>query len=57
MRWVGIQQYTAVDLQDWLKMTLKIKMAYISIFRMGFKTFFDSHLQNDIGKLKMIKWN
>ena len=23
----------------------------------GFEKFFDSHVQNNIGKLKMIKWN
>ena len=36
-RWVRIQRYTAVDSQGWSKMTLKIKMAYISIFRSGFQ--------------------
>ena len=36
-RWVRIQRYTAVDFQGWSKMTLKIKMAYISIFRSGFQ--------------------
>ena len=35
----------------------KIKMAYFSVFRMGFEQFFDSHMYNYIGKLKMIKWN
>ena len=34
--WVRIQQYTEADFQGWSKMTLKIKMAYISIFRSGF---------------------
>ena len=42
--WVKIQQYTAVDFQGWSKMTLKIKMAHISILEMGFKKLFDSHL-------------
>ena len=36
-RWVRIQRYTAVDFQGWSKMTLKIKMAYISMFRSGFQ--------------------
>ena len=38
--WVHVKEktlYTAVDFQGWLKMTLKIKMAYISIFRSGFR--------------------
>ena len=34
--WVRIQQCTAVHFQSWSKMTLKIKMAYFSIFRSGF---------------------
>ena len=42
--WVRIQRYAAVDFQGWSKMTLKIKMAYISILKVGFKKFFDSHL-------------
>ena len=30
----------------------------ISLFlEVGFRKFFDSHLQNYIGKLKMITWN
>ena len=40
-------------------MTLKIKIAS-SIFpflEVGFENFFDSHLQNNIGKLEMITWN
>ena len=37
-------RYTATDFQGWSKITLKIKMAYISIFRRGFQKFFDSHL-------------
>ena len=36
-RWVRIQGYTAVDFQGWSKMTLKIKTAYISIFRSEFQ--------------------
>ena len=36
-------------------MTLKIKMVQISILEVGFENFFDSHLQNCIGKLKMIR--
>ena len=36
-RWVRIQRYTAVDFQGWSKITLKIKMTYISIFRSGFQ--------------------
>ena len=36
-RWVQIQRYTAVDFQGLSKMTLKIKIAYISIFSSGFK--------------------
>ena len=35
-RWVRIQRYTAADSQGWSKMTMKIKMACISIFRSGF---------------------
>ena len=38
-------------------MTLKIKMANFSIFSKGFQKFFDSRMQNYIGKLKMMKWN
>ena len=34
---------TAVDFQCWSKMTLKIKMACISIFRVGSEKFFNSH--------------
>ena len=30
---VRIQRYTAVDFQGWSEMTLKIKIAYISIFK------------------------
>ena len=37
MRWVRIQRYTAADFQGWSKMTLKVKMAYISIFRSEFQ--------------------
>ena len=37
-------------------MTLMVKMAYFSI-ELGFEKFFDSHVRNYIGKLKMIKWN
>ena len=36
-RWVRIQRHTAVHFQGWSKLTLKIKMAYISIFRSGFQ--------------------
>ena len=43
-RWLRIQRYTVVDFQGWSKMTLKIKMAYISILEVGFEKFFDSHL-------------
>ena len=35
--WVRIQWYTAVDFQGWSKITLKIKMAYISIFGSRFQ--------------------
>ena len=42
--WVRIQQYAAVDFQGWSKMTLKVKMAYISILEVGFEKFLDSHL-------------
>ena len=34
--WVRIQRYTAVDFQGWSKMTLKIKVAHISICRKPF---------------------
>ena len=34
---VRIQRYTAVDFQGWSKMTLKIKMACISISESGFQ--------------------
>ena len=37
------RRYTAFDFQGWSKMTLKIKMAYISIFK-SFEKFFGSHL-------------
>ena len=37
MLWIRIQQYTATDFQGWLKMTVKIKPAYFSIFRSGFR--------------------
>ena len=43
-RWVRIQQYHAVDFHGWLKMTLNIEMAYISILEVGFEKCFDSHL-------------
>ena len=36
-RWVRIQGYTVVDFQGWSKMTLKIKVTYISIFRSEFQ--------------------
>ena len=36
-RWVRIQRNTAVDFQSWSKMTLKIKIACISIFESGFR--------------------
>ena len=47
---VPIQQYTAVDFQGWLKMTLTVKMAFISIFRRGFwkilwQPFVELHMQ------------
>ena len=35
--WMRIRQYTATDFQGWSKMTLKIKTAYFSIFRSGFR--------------------
>ena len=35
--WIRIQRYTAVDFQAWSKTTLKIKMAYIYIYRSGFR--------------------
>ena len=35
--WVRIQRYTTVDFQGWSKMTLKIIMAYISIFKSEFQ--------------------
>ena len=35
--WVRIQWYNAADFQGWSKMILKTKMAYISIFRSGFR--------------------
>ena len=38
-------------------MTLKIKMAISPFLEVGFEKFFDGHLQNYIGKLKMITWN
>ena len=38
-------------------MTLKIKMAISTFLEAGFEDFCDSHMQNYIGKLKMIKWN
>ena len=34
---VPIQRYTATEFQGWSKMTLKIKTAYFSIFRSGFR--------------------
>ena len=34
---VRIQWYTAVDFQGWSKMTLKIKMTYISILESEFQ--------------------
>ena len=34
--WVRIQRHTAVDFQGWSKMTPKIKMVHISIFRSRF---------------------
>ena len=37
------------------KMT-QIKTAHFSILKVGFAKFFDSHMLNYIGKLKMIKW-
>ena len=54
---VRIQRYTVIDFQGWSKMTPKIKIAHISILEVGFEKFFGSHLQNYIGKLKMITWN
>ena len=53
-RWVRIQGYTTLDFQGWSKMTLKINPLLLEV---SFKKFFDSHLQNYIGKLKMITWN
>ena len=38
-------------------MALNIKTAYFSMSRSEFKKFFDSHIWNYIGKLKMIEWN
>ena len=35
--WIRIQQHTATDFQGWLKKTLKIKTAYFSVFRGGFR--------------------
>ena len=35
--WIRIHQYTAIDFQGGLKMTLKIKTAYFFIFRVGFR--------------------
>ena len=35
--WLRIQRYAAVDFQGWSKMTVKIKMAYFSIFRSEFR--------------------
>ena len=35
--WVRIQRYTGVEFQNWSKMILKVKMAYISIFRSGIR--------------------
>ena len=35
--WIRIQQYTATDFQDWSKVTPKIKAAYFSILRNGFR--------------------
>ena len=31
--WIRIHLYTAADFQGWLKVTLKVKTAYFSIFR------------------------
>ena len=37
MPWIRIQRHTATDFQDCMKMTRKIKAAYFSIFRIGFR--------------------
>ena len=46
-----------VDFQGWSKMTLKIKWPISPFLDVGFEKFFDSHLWNYTGELKMITWN
>ena len=35
----------------------RLKRPISSSLEVGYKKFFDSHMYNYIGKLKMIKWN
>ena len=35
----------------------RLKRLISSLLEVGFKKFFDSHLQNHIGKLKMVQWS
>ena len=35
----------------------RLKLSISPFLEVGFEKFFDNHLQNNIGKLKMIQWN